>query len=216
MTTRPREGGYTFEGWVVTHATPMMGSSADRAAPRLPALIVFDLDACLWSPEMFELDSAPTEYDASRGGVKAGGDTVRLFPGAAAVLRRILVEEAFSSVKVAVASSTTEPHFAARCLDKLPVDPSGARAETIADLIDFRQIYPGSKGHRHFPALQKESGIGFESMLFFDDCTYGDNCGDVARACPGTSCVRTPRGLTMELFELGLAAWAMGKRGVVS
>ena len=80
----------------------------------------------------------------------------------------------------------------------------------------LRQIYPGSKGQRHFPALQKESGIAFDSMLFFDDCTYGDNAGDVARACPGTSCVRTPRGLTMELFELGLASWAMGKRGVVS
>ena len=52
----------------------------------LPALIVFDLDACLWTPEMYELSSAPTAYDASLGGVRAGRDTVKLFPGAAAVL----------------------------------------------------------------------------------------------------------------------------------
>ena len=163
---------------------------------------------------MFELDSSPTTYDAARGGVKAGSDTVKLFPGAAAVLRRILTEEAFSSVKVAVASSTTEPSYAKRCLAQLPLDPSGARAETVADIVDFQQIYPGSKGRSHFPALHKESGCSYGDMLFFDDCTYGDNCGDVARACAGTSCVRTPRGLTEELFELGLDGWAAGKRGV--
>ena len=35
-----------------------------------------DLDACLWSPEMFQLDSgAPSEYCRKRGGVVAGRDT---------------------------------------------------------------------------------------------------------------------------------------------
>lgn len=180
----------------------------------LPKLIVFDLDACLWSPEMFELSSAPTKYDSKAGGVKAGHETVTLFPGAAAVLRTILTNDTFSSVKIAVASSTTEPAYAKRCLEELPLDPSGAREEMVADLVDYRQIYPGSKGRQHFPALQKESGIAYDQMLFFDDCTYGDNCGDVARSCVGTSCVRTPRGLTQELFEVGLAGWAEGKRGV--
>jgi len=114
----------------------------------LPALMVFDLDACLWSPEMFELSSAPTNYDATRGGVVAGRDVVRLFPGAAAVLLRLLTDGSFSSTKVAVASSTTEPRYADRCLAALPIDPSGARAESVADVVDFRQIYPGSKVRR--------------------------------------------------------------------
>ena len=187
-----------------------------QARRALPALIVFDLDACLWSPEMFELSSSPTTYDAARGGVKAGSDTVKLFAGAQSVLRRILTDDAFSAVKIAVASSTTEPAYAGKCLDQLPIDPSGARAEKVADLVDFRQVYPGSKGRQHFPALHKESGIAYDSMLFFDDCTYGDNCGDFSRSCPGTSCVRTPRGLTEDLFELGLSAWASGKRGVLT
>ena len=181
---------------------------------RRPAMLVFDLDACLWSPEMFELDAAPSEYDAARGGVRAGREVVRLFPGAAAVMKRLLTDE-FAAVKVAVASSTTEPQFASRCLEQLPADASGARAERLADLIDFRQIYPGSKGRQHFPALQKESKLAYDQMLFFDDCTYGDNCADVARACPGATCVRTPQGLTEELFEQGLAAWASGTRGVL-
>ena len=192
-----------------------MASAVRRA---LPALIVFDLDACLWTPEMFELDSAPTSYSASKGGVQAGSDTVRLFPGAASVLRRILTNEggAFTGVKVAVASSTTEPSYAQRCLEQLPIFEDGSRAEKVNDMVDYRQIYPGSKGRQHFPALQRQTNIPFASMLFFDDCTYGDNCADVARACDGTTCVRTPSGLTEELFDAGLAAWADGKHGVLS
>eukprot|EP00747_Dinoflagellata_sp_TGD_P094309 gnl/TRDRNA2_/TRDRNA2_166064_c0_seq3.p1 gnl/TRDRNA2_/TRDRNA2_166064_c0~~gnl/TRDRNA2_/TRDRNA2_166064_c0_seq3.p1 ORF type:complete len:205 (-),score=29.94 gnl/TRDRNA2_/TRDRNA2_166064_c0_seq3:926-1540(-) len=71
----------------------------------LPGLIVFDLDACLWTPEMYELRSPPTKYDDARGGVAAGSDTVRLFPGAAAVLRRILTDgngAAFAATKALI------------------------------------------------------------------------------------------------------------------
>ena len=88
----------------------------------LPRLIVFDLDACLWTPEMFELQSAPTKYDSTRQGVVAGQDTVRLFPGAVAVLQRMMTEPAFADVKIALASSTTEPHFAATCISNLRID----------------------------------------------------------------------------------------------
>ena len=55
----------------------------------------------------------------------------------------------------------------------------------------------------------------YEAMIFFDDCTYGDNCAEVARACPGVTCVRTPHGLTEALFEAALDAFAQGRRGVV-
>lgn len=180
----------------------------------LPSLIVFDLDACLWEPEMFQI-SRPTSYDAKRGGVVAGHDTVRLFPGAAAVLRRFLpgVDPRLAEVRVAVASSTTEPGYARICLGALLVDPS--RGEAIEDIVDYQQVYPGSKGRAHFPALHAQSGVPYDRMLFFDDCTYGDNCADVAVRCPGVGCVRTPDGLTEALFEAGLAAFARGERGVL-
>jgi magnesium-dependent phosphatase 1 len=183
------------------------------SAPRLPRLLVFDLDACLWHPEMYELAAAPTKYNSSLQGVAAGDDTVRLYPGAAAVLRRLLVDPTFSTVKVAVASSTTEPAHAARCLEQLPIDPK-EREERMADLVDFRQIYPGNKGRQHIPALAKESGVPFDEMVFWDDCTYSDNCADVAAGCPGTVCVRTPEGMTEALFDAGLAAFARGASGV--
>eukprot|EP00966_Prymnesium_polylepis_P037845 878101-Prymnesium_polylepis.1 len=75
------------------HLTPRIASAPQAppdAPPPLPKLLVFDLDACLWSPEMYELGAAPTAYDASLGGVKAGHDTVKLFPGAAAVMQLLL------------------------------------------------------------------------------------------------------------------------------
>merc|ERR1712150_19650 len=134
--------------------------------------------------------------NAKRGGVAAGGETVRLFPGAAAVLRSFLPDGPLraAGMKVAVASSTTEPAYARVCLESLLVDPD--RSETVADLVEYRHIYPGSKGRCHFPALQAETKVPYERMIFFDDCTYGDNCRDVATQCPGVACVRTPDGLT--------------------
>ena len=135
----------------------------------LPKMIVFDLDACLWMPEMFELTAPPTKYDPSQNGVRAGQETVKLFQGAQEVLRTLLTEDRFQGVKIAVASSTTEPKYANRCLEELRIDPTGERVERVADLVDFRQIYPGSKGRQHFPALREESGIPWTQMLFFDD-----------------------------------------------
>ena len=195
----------------------LVGVARFMARRRLPALIVFDLDACLWLPEMYELSTAPTTYSATKGGVAAGGDVVRLFPGAQAVLKQLLTDSSFASVRVAVASSTTEPAYANRCLEALPVDASGQREERLSDLVEFRQIYPGCKGKQHFPALHKQSGIEYAQMLFFDDCTYSDNAGEVAACCPGVTCVRTPQGLTEALFRAGLEAYAnsKGQGGVV-
>ena len=181
----------------------------------LPSLIVFDLDACLWSPEMYELDNAPTKWDSKRGGVKAGSDTVTLYPGARDTLMRLLTDPTFQECKIAAASSTTEPAYAKTCLEQTPIDLSGERTETMGDLIKYRQIYPGSKGRSHFPKLLEQTGVPYPEMIFFDDCGWSDNCGEVARACPGVTCVRTPKGLTKEEFNLALEGYAKGKKGVL-
>ena len=128
---------------------------------------------------------------------------------------RLLTDDSFKKCKVAVASSTTEPTYASACLAQMKIDCSGQRTESMADLIDFRQIYPGSKGRQHFPRLKEETGINYSDMMFFDDCSYSDNCKEVANLCPGVTCVRTPRGLTVQEFDAGLAAFAKGQKGVV-
>ena len=190
-----------------------------------PHLIVFDLDACLWTPEMYELPRSPTTYCHKRDGVAVGrGDrghgVVKLYDGAKDVLQRFVPgssnhDAELAAAKVAVASSTTEPDYAATCLAELRVHAKEHPDVVVADLVHFRQIYPGSKGRQHFPALLAETGIPFEGMLFFDDCTYSDNCGEVARMCPGAACARTPHGMTAAIFDAALEAFARGERGVL-
>lgn len=184
----------------------------ESGLPRKPRLIVFDLDACLWTPEMYELHEAPSEYDSKRAGVVAGDALVKLLPGALIVLRKLVMDASLREIQIAVASSTAKPDWAHTCLDQVLVDEKGL---TLGRLVQHREIYPKCKGLHHFPALHEKTNVPFSDMLFFDDCTYSDNCGDVASCCPGVLCVRTPDGLTEELFLKGLEAFARGAQGVL-
>jgi hypothetical protein len=110
----------------------------------VPSLIVFDLDACVWLPEMYQLSGAPegmqvpellahsTEatalgadptpravpgWDESAGGVRAGADVVRLFPGALHALNSITTEPRFSNTRIGLASSTSKPDYARAVLE---------------------------------------------------------------------------------------------------
>ncbi|GMI08991.1 hypothetical protein TrRE_jg3573 [Triparma retinervis] len=90
-------------------------------------MIVFDLDDCLWSPEMYTLPNKPTkpilgdlgrlQGDAGEGviGVQCsgGGPTVSLFPDALATLQRLHTERdtTFKDTLFAVASSSEEPSY---------------------------------------------------------------------------------------------------------
>lgn len=67
----------------------------------------------------------------------------------------------------------------------------------VDQLLSYREIFPDTKG-KHFKRLHEASGLPYSEMLFFDDCTYGDNCRDVEWACPGVVTVKTPEGLTPE------------------
>ena len=91
-----------------------------------------------------------------------------------------------------------------------PSDPSsimGARCEG-----PLRQIYPIHNKKAHFDKLRAVSNVPFEQMLFFDDCNWSDNCGEVARQCPGVVGCATPDGLTAAKWEAGLAAFARAAR----
>lgn len=171
----------------------------------VPRLLVFDLDACVWSPEMYLLHSPPSAYDAEAGGVRAGQQVVRLFPGAQAVLRRIATEAAWAEVTVAAASSTTEPQWADTVMQLMRITPEGV---TMAQRFSHNQVYPIHNKVKHFEALQAATGVPYDQMVFFDDCTYGDNCRQVERGCPGVTTMRTPFGLTEELFDEAMRVFA--------
>ena len=51
---------------------PQEQASVDRSDAEVPCLVVFDLDACLWLPEMYQLDHPPGQWDEKAAGVRAG------------------------------------------------------------------------------------------------------------------------------------------------
>lgn len=171
----------------------------------MPSLVVFDLDACVWLPEMYLLRAPPGEWDEAAGGVRAGEEVVRLFPGALHALRALASEPRFARTRLALASSTSRPSYARAVLEAYRLGPGG---ETFASRVSFAELYPIPHKRAHFGKLARASGVSYAEMLFFDDCSWSDNVGEVAEACPGVVGVRTPDGLTVERWEEGLAAYA--------
>ena len=77
------------------------------------------------------------------------------------------------------------------------------QAARCEQTVDYKEIYKANK-NRHFQNLHKRTGIACEDMIFFDNENH--NCVNVAPL--GVTCVYTPRGMTAEAWEEGLAMHA--------
>ncbi len=195
---------------LVLLATRLISSSS--LAMTRPQMIVFDLDDCLWSPEMYTLPMCPTE-PVREGelviGVRCGsrGPTVKLFPEARVVLERIANGE-FPDVMFGLASSSEEPSYSKSCLKNLEIKPG----VTMESLFPFTAIGRTdgltSRKTTHMARLKEQCPeLDFKKCLFFDDCGWGDHVGDLNKAL-GVKGVRTPYGMTVEAFEEGLKMFA--------
>lgn len=181
----------------------------------LPSMIVFDLDDCLWSPEMYTLRDKPSipiegiidEKNRQRGivgmQVPRGGPIVRLFPEAREILQELVTNPTYKDITLSLASSSEEPTYSRACLEGIELFPG----TVLAQLFPFTQIGRSpplsSRKTTHFSLLQKESSIPYHQMLFFDDCNWGDHVADVQNTF-GVPGQRTPRGLTWVDFTNGL------------
>ena len=199
----------------------------------LPSLIVFDLDDCLWTPEMHELSGMPSvpvegpldprdnnsqlgtvgmKVPSRRRGNKGfdwggyahdGEEVVELYPGARLVLRELATNPKYARVMIAVASSSLEPSYSRACINGIEI----VDGLTMKDMISYSQI--GREGQltsrktSHFKLIHEQSGIPYDEMLFFDDCNWGDHVGDLQNAF-GVTGVRTPQGLQLDEFHHGL------------
>eukprot|EP01063_Lacrimia_lanifica_P021446 TRINITY_DN2879_c0_g1_i1.p3 TRINITY_DN2879_c0_g1~~TRINITY_DN2879_c0_g1_i1.p3 ORF type:complete len:252 (+),score=59.80 TRINITY_DN2879_c0_g1_i1:2-757(+) len=182
-----------------------------RAMARLmPKLVVFDLDACLWDPEVYQLHAPPcTPVRGDLGGAgegvvgaatACGRQTVKLHPGALLALQEL---RGRGDVKVAAASTSLNPAYSYQCLDLLEVVPG----VSVRSCFHYHQI--GREGRLtsrktgHFELLQKESGIAYRDMLFFDDCGWDDHVGDI-RQTFGVLGRATPDGLQVRDWRAAL------------
>jgi hypothetical protein len=109
----------------------------------LPSLIVFDLDDCLWTPEMHELPGLPEiPVHGDLGNNEKGvvglkvpryGDTVTLFEGARRVLLELATNPIYKASSFATASSSLEPSYSYACLDGIEILPR----VTMADMMRY-------------------------------------------------------------------------------
>jgi magnesium-dependent phosphatase 1 len=166
----------------------------------LPKLVVFDCDMCLWSPECFEI--SPPFQPLNEHVILANNRSiqVKLFPGAIQAFRDILQLPEFKSTKVALASTTRYPAYSTFLRENFQVLPGIPISKAVVSV----QVFYAYDKIGHFENIRKETGIAYEDMLFFDDCIWGDNVGDVETGCPGVVGVRTPKGLTVEAWKHGL------------
>ena len=196
-----------------------------------PALVVWDMDDCLWSPEMFTLSEMPSEGVRGdlngRGegvvGVRSGSDVIRLFPDALRVLQEFW-DGQHDPTRLAVASSADTPFAASiaqAALDMLEIVPGvtlrdvlcRGHPEGLSDHIRIGRTPPLSsdKSKTHFPLIREATGIDYDGMLFFDDSNWSDHCAIVSRNCPGVVAQRTPRGLQYSEWVNGLKKFAEAK-----
>ena len=119
---------YAIAALVVGHCCAFQQPQTARRTQTLraakPKVVVFDLDGCLWDPEMFMLSwrgGAPFTPDGDAM-VAQSGERVVLLGAARDILRQLRTTDDWSGTKVAISSRTDEPAWAAELLDKFRVD----------------------------------------------------------------------------------------------
>ena len=166
-------------------------------ARRLPKVLVFDLDGCVWWPEMYHLwgGGGSPFTPTSNGNVKDRSNaTVKVMADLREILLDIKTDTNWNETKIAVASSCDEPSWARECIRLIGI---GDKFK-LKDIFDpnLTEIYKGSKSG-HLKEISKKSGCALEDMIFFDN-EWG-NCQTVARI--GVTVVYTPKGVTRQLFQ---------------
>ena len=180
---------------VVLHAV------AASALVARPKLIVFDLDATLWTPELYKLRRLPNYASAGPPGPMADQD-VKLYAGARAALEELATDEAWADTALACASRTNKGPWARQLLKDFTV-----AGRSLDELLEYKEIFTGDK-MAHFNNLQQKSEVAFDEMLFFDDARDGKygNCAKVAQM--GVCSAHCPDGITTEVWKHALAEFA--------
>ncbi|KAL7479825.1 hypothetical protein ACHAW6_005538, partial [Cyclotella cf. meneghiniana] len=211
-----------------------------KPATDLPSIIVFDLDDCLWTPEMHELSGPPSipiegpldpnnPSESPLGTIGMGvpstrrkkrgawGDgyhadeVVELYPGARLALRELARNPKYRNVKIAVASTSLEPEYSRSCIAGIEI----VEGVTMKDMISYAQIGRSGKltsiKTTHFQLIHEQSGVPYDDMLFFDDCNWDDHVGYLERNF-GVVGIRTPNGLSFDEFHQGLQKFSIEKR----
>jgi magnesium-dependent phosphatase 1 len=190
--------------------------------------LVFDLDGCLWKPELFELlacrDGAPFLNDPSDTipgtcMLSRNGEKVELLGDARLILYELYSQEQWYPSRVGISSRTDPPEWAHELMAQFSIynpDVTASQAVTCSmkEVFDrslcildktldkakqFEMLLEQANSN-NVSTNNKSKKLKFKDIIFFDN--EAGNCKQVARL--GVTCVYTPRGLTYEAWENGL------------
>ena len=172
-------------------------------ADGLPKAVVFDLDGCLWSPDMYMLWGGGAPFSVRSDGDlnDSRGTRVHLLGDVRNILFALHNDPRWEGVVVAVASKTDEPEWAQECMRKFEVGPVGSDV-FIKDVMHLEQINKRNK-QNHLNSISEATGIALSDMIFFDN--ERGNCLDVADIDVGVSFV--PYGVTAESWTKALESF---------
>ena len=163
----------------------------------LPKAVVFDLDGCLWAPDMYMLWGGGAPFSVEDDGTlrDCRGAKVEMLGSVPEVLFELKTDPKWKGVKVCVASCTDEPSWAQECLDKFKLGDG----TSLKSAMMVEEIHGGNK-QGHLRNIAKRTNIALEDMLFFDN--ERGNCVDVSAI--GVTVAYVPRGVTALAWERAL------------
>ncbi|CAB9517782.1 Magnesium-dependent phosphatase 1 [Seminavis robusta] len=201
------------------------GSTKDPTT-RLPSVIIFDLDGCLWRPEMYELlyfsggAGAPftksPDYDTDGTLLTTKGEPVRLLGQVRQVMQELYSNPKWKNTQVGISSRTDQPDWARELLQKFTIETTTTTNNDKGSYFAMEQVF--QKGPieiqsdskvRHFERIAAQTGVPMSDILFFDN--ERGNCREVAKL--GVVVGYAPDGVTQQIWDASLQAFpdASGK-----
>lgn len=181
------------------------------ASSTLPKAVVFDLDGCLWYPDMYMLwgGGAPFNRAAEGDLVDVSGAKVRMLGAVPEVLLALKTDARWKDTVVAVASCTDEPEWAQECMRKFEI----GEGYCIKDAMQIEEIHKGNK-QGHLKNIAAQTGIALEEMLFLDNERMAASLELAQSSMPRADSLITrfsatpPGGNCLDVAELGCTvAW---------
>ena len=171
----------------------------------LPRALVFDLDGCVWFPEMYMIlgtrGSPFKERPDGNLDTDDGKATVELLGDTRDIMLELATHDKWKGTAMAVASRSNEPNWASECIDKFPL-LGGTDLRLKDALRGPREIYQALKSAQ-LKTIAGKTGVDLNDMVFFDN--EPGNCRDVAAA--GATVCYVPNGLNREDFNMVLEAY---------
>jgi len=213
--------GMTFHNFQLDNNIPKSilhsTSSNINDNPPKPKVVIFDLDGCLWSPEMYELlyfyggNGAPFSVHPSDPLqlVTCANQPVKLLGSVRHVMRELHCDPYWNGVKVGISSKTDEPQWAQELLEtfRISTNPNeerntdeGPNSFALIDVLqnDIIEMIQEPKIH-HFQRIAKVCNVSMEDIVFFDN-EFG-NCQSVASLGVTVGYCPNPNGVTFEIWN---------------